>query len=388
MLYTAKHSEEDEIKKMLDTLSPQMNRHIYKILQDFKDQMNIQVLVIGKVGVGKSSLVNRLIGEHVSETGEDILRVTRELVKGTTVKNGILINICDTPGLDDADEEDTDTLQNVQQECNEIDLFLFCIKMTERYERGYTEAMKTITDVYGRDIWKKAMFVLTFSNEYEPDEKFVDKVQAWKQELKKRISKIIGPQMGNKVPVIPAGHTAPKLPDRPCWISELWIQGFRRMGFSAMVKLYITSLKRIQSNITEVHTTPETQQLIACHMTKVKVENKSGMSKAEMRIAGMIVAGVVSGAIGLAVPGGTALTYMFWGALLGGLPTADLITEYAYSDDKEKKFVNCHEEAIVRSLILAFIEEYPEYVNDDAYQKLKDEIDFNKKNKTVEKEEL
>ena len=245
--------------------------------------------------------------------------------------------------------------------------------------RATSEAMETITDVYGRDIWKKAMFVLTFANEYKPDEKFVDKVKAWTQELKKRISKIIGPQVGNKVPVIPAGHTAPNLPDRPCWISEFWIQGFRQMGFSAMVKLYISSLKRIQSNITEVHTTPETQQLIACHMTKVKVQNKSGMSKAEMRIAGMIVAGVVSGVIGLAVPGGTSLTYMFWGALLGGSPTADLMIDYFYSNDKEKKIVNCHEEAIVRSLILAFIEEYPEYVNDDAYQKLKDELDFNKK---------
>ena len=60
--------------------------------------MNIQILVTGRVGAGKSTLVNGLLGETVSEAKESVSSVTHEQEKGRVIKNGILINICDTPG--------------------------------------------------------------------------------------------------------------------------------------------------------------------------------------------------------------------------------------------------------------------------------------------------
>ena len=345
--------------------------NIDKILQDFKDQMNIQVLVTGKVGVGKQALVNQLIGENAQEK--------------RVVKNGILITICSTPGLADPDLEDYDTLQNARGECREIDLFLFCIKITDRFERTHVEAMENITDIFGIDIWKKVLFVLTFSNTYKTDQKeqFVDKVKAWTQELRKRISKIIDPQVGNKVPVIPAGHEAPNLPDRASWISEFWIQGFRRMGFKAMVKLYIISLERTTKEMKssqEMSTTPEEQPLIACYNTTVE----DFKSKHQMHLTGSCVGLVIGSAIELIVKSLHYKSYImpFIGAYLGLYIADEALNYFGWSDEKE--VVDCHEEAIVRSLILAFYEEYPEYVNDDTYQKVKDKLDF----KTVTKEEL
>ena len=346
---------------------------IDEILRDFEDPMSIHVIAMGKVGVGKSTLLNGLIGYNLFKTGNSIFPVTRQLEKKIVVKNGVYITICDPPGLANVDLEDDDTLQYALQECGEIDLFLFCNSMTDRIGRMHIEEMKAITDIFGRDIWKKALFVLTFANEYRPDQKeqFVDKVEVRTQELKKIISKIIGPELGNKVPVIPAGHEAPNLPDRASWISELWIQGFRRMGFRAMVKLYIISQERLHSNTEEIklsQETPENQPLIACHMTIEK--RKNVISENEMRIAGLIVGEIVSRTI------------------LGKWITVGLFRYFGWNDDKEKEIVDCHEEAIIRSLILAFYEEYPEYVNDDTYQKVKDKLDFNNEDKTVTKEEL
>ena len=353
--------------------------NIDKILQDFKDQMNIQVLVTGKVGVGKQTLINQLIGENVVDT------VTRQ--EKSVVKNGILITICSTPGLADADLEDYDTLQNARGECGEIDLFLFCIKITDRFERTHVEAMENITDIFGIDIWKKVLFVLTFSNTYKTDQKeqLVNKVKAWTQELRKRISKIIDPQVGNKVPVIPAGHEAPNLPDRASWISEFWIQGFRRMGFKAMVKLYIISLERTTKEMKssqEMYTTPEEQPLIACYNTTVE----DFKSKHQMHMTGSCVGLVIGSAIELIVKY-SIFHYKFYimpfiGAHLGLHIADEALSYFGWSDEKE--VVDCHEEAIVRSLILAFYEEYPEYVNDDTDQKVKDKLDL----KTVTKEEL
>ena len=368
------------MKRILDVFNPQLTLYIDEILQD---QMNIQILVTGRVGAGKSTLVNGLLGETVSEARESVKSVTHEVVKGRVIKNGILINICDTPGLDDPDVENDNMLQNVRQNCGEIDLLLFCVKMSERIVRMDIEDMTDITRIFGIDIWKKAMFVLTFSNTYKPDQKelYFDRVQEWTQELKMRISKIIGPELGKKVPVIPAGHTVPDLPDRASWISELWIQGFRRMGFWAMVKLYIISQERTTKEMKlsqEMYTTPEEQPLIACYNTT----EEAIMSEFQMHVTGLLVAFIIGHAIESTATGSAPAGVMpFIGACLG-LCTAKVVNYFGWSDEKE--IVDCHEKAIVRSLILAFIEEYPEYVNDDTYQKAKDELDF----KTVTKEEL
>ena len=363
-----------------------MRRYIDEILQDFEDPMTIQILVMGKIGVGKSTLVNALIGEYVSETADSMLRVTNTLVKGRTSKNGILINICDTPGLD-IDLEDDNTLQYTLQECGKIDLFLFCMRMTDKFDRMQIEQIKTITRIYGRDIWKKALFVLTFANTYKPDQKkiFDYKLEEWTQVLKRQISNIIGPELGNKVPVIPAGHEAPDLPDRASWISELWIQGFKRMGFRAMVKLYKISQDSATTQMKlsqEMYTTPKEQQLITCYMTA----EEATRSKNKMHTTGIIFR--IVGAIAFIVPGSAKygpylITIME--AILGEWTTAKVLNYFGWNDEEE--IVNCHEEAIVGSLILAFIEEYPEYVNDDAY-KFKDELDFNNEDKAVKKEEL
>ena len=338
--------------------------------------MSTHIFVVGNVGVGKSTLVKALVGENVSKTGDSVFSV---------IKNGILINICDISGLANIDLEDDDTLQNALQECRRIDLFLFCMKMTERLDRTQIEQIKTITRIFGLEIWKKVMFVLTFANTYKLDQKkiFVDKVEEWTRELKMRISNIIGPELGNKVPVIPAGHEAPELPDRKSWISEFWIQGFRRMGFRAMVKLYIqqklhsTEMKLSQ----EMSTTPEEQPLIACHM---KTE-EAFMSEYKMRITGLIVGGIIGHAIALTVPC-SAPYVMHLITAIGGI-VGDW-TMLNYFGSKKTEIVDCYEEAIVRQLILAFYEEYPEYVNDNTDQKVKDELDFNNKDKAVINEEL
>ena len=383
------------------------SRYIDEMLQEFKDPMTIQILAMGEGAVGKSTLLNGLIGTNFFKTGDSVNRVTTKLEKRSVTKYGIVINVFDSRGLSDADLDDDDqTLQNAQQECGQIDLFLFCMKMPGRISRTNIQEMKAITRIYGRDIWKKAMFVLTFANTYKPDqtEQFVDKFEEWTQDLKERISKIIGPELGSKVPVVPAGHTAPELPDRESWISELWIQGFRRMGFRAMVKLYIISQERLHSTTEkmklsqEMYTMPEEQPLIACYMTPEIVNMESVMSENKVRIAGLIVGVIVSGTIAIALPVSVPLLpTVLSGAFVGEWTTVELFHYFGWNnvlnyfnlnEKKEEIIVNCHEEAILRSLILAFIEEYPEYVNDDTYKKLKDELDFNNKDKTNTKKEF
>ena len=339
--------------------------------------MNITILVTGEIGVGKSTLINALIGVWPVQTGESIFSVTRNVDIIRVTRKGINMNIIDTDLVGDRDDEDM--VQKIIQESGQIDLLLFCLKINDRLDRFHLRDMKILRDVFGEDVWKKAVFVLTFANEYnEPgkENKFIAKLNEWERELKKKMKGIIDPEIAEKIPIVPTGHKEPQLPDRESWISEFWIQGFRRMGFKAMVGLYIISEERLHSNTTEMHTAPERQPLISCHMTKVKVEKKSGMSENEVIFVRFLVTTIVSVAEK---------------AVLGSTLVGPFLSEWASNYFKstrveEEEIVTCHEDAIIGSLILAFNEEYPEFV---IFQKLKDKLlHFNNKDKTVRKEEL
>ena len=194
-----------------------------------EEPMDIRVLVTGKGGVGKSVVVNALVGMDITGAGDDVVSVTKEVKRIEAAKNGIHVYVTEIPGLGDLD---IDSLHKALEHSEDIDLFLFCLKMTERLDRHNIEEMKAVTDKFGEDIWKKGLFVLTFANEISK-ERFTSKFHQWESEIRKRLKKIIAPGVAEEIPVVPTGFKEPQLPDRPNWVSELCNQGLRRIGFKA-----------------------------------------------------------------------------------------------------------------------------------------------------------
>ena len=58
-------------------------------------------MVTGKVGTGKSTLVNGLVGIEVAKTGDNLERVTEDVKDYPFKKNGIDYLVFDSPGLQD-----------------------------------------------------------------------------------------------------------------------------------------------------------------------------------------------------------------------------------------------------------------------------------------------
>ena len=211
--------------------------------------MNIRILVAGEGGVGKSSLVNALVGMEVSKPNDDVASVTKEVETIFRAKNGVRVYVTDVPGLGNLDMKDDDILHEDLELSEDIDLFLFCLKMSNRFDRHSIEDIETITLKFGKDIWKKGLFVLTFANEIEEKEHFISKLTNWRSEIRKRIESIIDIEVAEKIPIVPAGFREPKLPDRPSWVSELWIQGVTRMGFKARYFMAVLNAERIGEEI-------------------------------------------------------------------------------------------------------------------------------------------
>ena len=109
----------------------EISLEINKIIKDSKNSKiikeGIDVAIIGKPNVGKSSLLNKLLEEEKAIV-TDIEGTTRDIVEGKINLNGFILNIIDTAGIRDT----TDTVEKIGVEkslqlIEKADLILFIL---------------------------------------------------------------------------------------------------------------------------------------------------------------------------------------------------------------------------------------------------------------------
>ena len=205
-------------------------------------KQSLTFLLLGKPGIGKSTLINGLIGEYVAEVSTPgfvtTKGVTRKVTLHSALIHGIQVRIWDTPGLLDPEIDSKEILRQVKEQFQDVDLVLFCINMTETrmYENGDEATMiKMITEILGQDIWNKALITLVRANGYisllgdiycGDDEttlkkKYLETLHQWKTLLKTKVKPDIS--------IATAGiATKRKLfsIDKTDWLSNLWIAAF------------------------------------------------------------------------------------------------------------------------------------------------------------------
>ena len=134
-------------------------------IEDEDPQLNI--LLCGRSGVGKSSLVNSLLGQEVCTVSRqpDLDPCTKDTTKFTVNLDGITVNVFDSPGLQDGTEDETEYVEKMYSKCKNVDLVLYCMDMTEvRFTPAEVRAIGTITNKFGRKIWERCVLVLTKAN--------------------------------------------------------------------------------------------------------------------------------------------------------------------------------------------------------------------------------
>ena len=130
---------------------------------------DIQIIVVGKTGAGKSALINSIIDlekEIAKESGgSDPCSEGVHKYYCSNVVPGVNVTVIDTPGLQDIRQKEQSYIQEMRSKCGEVTLVLYCMKMTDhRLTIDDKVAMQKLYHAFGPKFWERVVFVLTFAN--------------------------------------------------------------------------------------------------------------------------------------------------------------------------------------------------------------------------------
>ena len=231
---------------------------------------SLRIVVFGKTGAGKSSLINTLFDERVAKEGDTIYAETKVVSSYTKVITLTINNICvtlwDTPGLKDPFSNGKETIKEIRDECDirDIDLFVYCTCFDQtRLGQDDVDCIRDITKVFGDGIWKRALFALTFANlaNVPPSNKtqslqeyFQSREKQWREGLHRVIKENVN--LGeisigkiDSIPVIATGYRDLPLPDGRNWFTDFWEACLLQVKFFTIPALIRATGDRVKGEI-------------------------------------------------------------------------------------------------------------------------------------------
>nr|ADI46934.1 TOC34m [Volvox carteri f. nagariensis] len=142
----------------------------------------LTILVLGKSGVGKSSLVNSLLGEaavrvqafKLQADTETTMPVLRRVAVGDPQIDGLRLKLIDTCGLEDPEAGDTvnwGALSKIAEDIRgvPIDVVLYVDRLDlYRVDPLDKAIIAAITQTFGSKVWSRTIMALTHSNLTQP----------------------------------------------------------------------------------------------------------------------------------------------------------------------------------------------------------------------------
>lgn len=223
----------------------------HKLLADSKKIM--EVLITGTSGVGKSTLVDSLVGTSVTKPLQpvgsmEMISSYRAKVKVSEKENGegMEIVVWDSPGLEDGSGKESAYLNELKKRCSNTDVVIYCIDLSATRSYGLSaaevapkdlSAITKLTATFGSSLWMRSIFVMTRANVLEsalsvkpdPDKRFSERLQEWKERIHfTLLATGVHKEVAYNIPVVPVGH--PKKPQQPG--RENWLGRLRHIIFS------------------------------------------------------------------------------------------------------------------------------------------------------------
>ena len=227
---------------------------------------SVNILITGRTGIGKSTLVNGIVGSKLAKEGETLDPLTTKVENKSKTIFGVVVNVWDSPGLQDLTGNEDLYLADIRAKCRDnVDLFVYCINMSEdRFIPGDKEvtAIKKLTDALGKEVWKHSLVVLTFANSFIGDAgdrcnttdeikaEFSSRMEEWRGIVHGVLEKEVelDTKVIQQIKILPAGHyKKPHLfSDSSPWLSDLWLESVKTAKLEAQPALVKVNEHRLK----------------------------------------------------------------------------------------------------------------------------------------------
>lgn len=141
---TIEYITKSKVKERLQTMSNEIEKVLKTASTGKIIKSGINVLIVGKPNVGKSSLLNKLLN-HERAIVTDIAGTTRDSIEDTFLLGDTKVNLIDTAGI----HETTDTVEKIGVDkakslMDQADIILFLIDTSRPYSSDDEEIYKSI----------------------------------------------------------------------------------------------------------------------------------------------------------------------------------------------------------------------------------------------------
>ena len=152
------------------------------------------MVVAGKSGTGKSTLINNFLSLDKNKAAESRLQptsVTKEVKRYDGKVNGVPIRAVDMPGLHARRHSEDTESEVIAALCHftggNADILIYCVSLTQRLDSIDERNIATLNKAFGKKIWNNAIFVLTHADAVLEDEdnksNFDELVEGFTREL-------------------------------------------------------------------------------------------------------------------------------------------------------------------------------------------------------------